>query len=84
MLTWILLCIVISFEFAKNAAGQILYWEIIKIRVDNGPEFIAEVLNKWATDRNMELKFIEKDKPHQNGYMERFNRIFREEGLDAY
>lgn len=55
-----------------------------KIRVDNGPEFIAEVLNKWANDRNIELKFIEKGKPHQNGFMERFNRSFREEVLDAY
>ncbi|MFN4316291.1 MAG: IS3 family transposase, partial [Chitinophagaceae bacterium] len=55
-----------------------------KIRVDNGPEFIAEVLNKWADHRNIELKFIEKGKPHQNGYMERFNRSFREEVLDAY
>jgi len=55
-----------------------------KIRVDNGPEFIAEVLNQWANDRNIELKFIEKGKPHQNGYMERFNRSFREEVLDAY
>lgn len=55
-----------------------------KIRVDNGPEFIAEVLGKWARDRNIEIKFIEKGKPHQNGYMERFNRSFREEVLDAY
>ena len=55
-----------------------------KIRVDNGPEFIAEALDKWAKDRNIEIKFIEKGKPHQNGYMERFNRSFREEVLDAY
>ncbi|CDH45841.1 transposase [Candidatus Contendobacter odensis Run_B_J11] len=55
-----------------------------RIRVYNGPEFIAEVLNKWAGDRNIELKFIEKGKPHQNGFMERFNRSFREEVLDAY
>ena len=55
-----------------------------KIRVDNGPEFIAEVLSHWAKERNIELKFIEKGKPHQNGYMERFNRSFREEVLDAY
>lgn len=55
-----------------------------KIRVDNGPEFIAEALNQWSKERNIEIKFIEKGKPHQNGYMERFNRSFREEVLDAY
>lgn len=55
-----------------------------KIRVDNGPEFIAEALAQWAKDRGIEMKFIEKGKPYQNGYMERFNRSFREEVLDAY
>ncbi len=55
-----------------------------KIRVDNGPEFIAEALRQWAEKREIEIKFIEKGKPHQNGFMERFNRSFREEVLDAY
>ncbi len=55
-----------------------------KIRVDNGPEFIAQALNSWATERGIALHFIEKGKPFQNGFMERFNRSFREEVLDAY
>lgn len=55
-----------------------------KIRVDNGPEFIADALASWANNRKIEIKFIEKGKPYQNGYMERFNRSFREEVLDAY
>ena len=55
-----------------------------KIRVDKGPEFIADALDSWAKDRNIEIKFIEKGKPYQNVYMERFNRSFREEILDAY
>lgn len=55
-----------------------------KIRVDNGPEFICNALNEWAKERNIEMKFIEPGKPHQNGYIERFNRSFREEVLDAY
>jgi putative transposase len=65
---------------------QLIAWRgaPAKIRVDNGPEFIAEALAKWARDRNIEMKFIEKGKPYQNGYMERFNRSFREEVLDAY
>jgi putative transposase len=55
-----------------------------KIRVDNGPEFIANAMEEWALNRNIELKFIQKGKPHQNGYVERFNRSYREEVLDNY
>ncbi len=29
-----------------------------KIRVDNGPEFIAEALQNWTKSNNIELKFI--------------------------
>lgn len=55
-----------------------------KIRVDNGPEFIAAAMELWAKSRNIELKFIQKGKPHQNGFVERFNRSYREEVLDNF
>ena len=65
---------------------QLIAWrgQPSKIRVDNGPEFIAHALAQWAETRGIELKFIEPGSPYQNGYVERFNRSFREEVMDAY
>jgi putative transposase len=55
-----------------------------RLRVDNGPEFVAYALEKWCQEQQIELLFIQKGKPYQNGYVERFNRTFREEMLDNY
>lgn len=55
-----------------------------QIRVDNGPEFIAEVLQQWCNKHNINLAFIQKGKPSQNGFVERFNRTYRQEVLNAY
>jgi putative transposase len=55
-----------------------------QIRVDNGPEFVAQAMSKWCEDHNIDLVYIQKGKPCQNAYVERFNRTYREEVLDAY
>ena len=55
-----------------------------QIRVDNGPEFIAQTLVMWAKENEVTLHHIEPGKPTQNAYIERFNRTFRNEVLDTY
>ena len=54
------------------------------IRVDNGPEFLAEVFQSWCADHGIEMRFIRPGKPNQNAFVERFNKSYREEILDAY
>lgn len=54
------------------------------IRVDNGPEFISKEFRDWCTDHHITVQYIQPGRPMQNGYIERFNRTFRENILDAY
>jgi putative transposase len=52
------------------------------IIVDNGPEFISNVLDAWAYERGVKLHFIRPGKPVDNAYMESFNGKFRDECLN--
>jgi putative transposase len=54
------------------------------IRTDNGPEFTSKELELWAKDNEIQIQFIQPGRPMQNGYIEQFNRIYRECILDAY
>ena len=54
------------------------------IRSDNGPEFTSKEFAIWCAERNIETRFIQPGKPTQDGFIERFNRLYREAVLDAY
>ena len=53
------------------------------IRTDNGPEFTSFLFQNWLDDNDIDWIKIQKGKPQQNAIIERFNRTYRENVLDA-
>ena len=54
------------------------------IRVDNGPEFTAQTFVEWCAGHSVAIYYIQPGKPDQNAYIERFNRSYRTEVLNAH
>lgn len=61
-----------------------LYGKPRAIRLDNGSELTSIAFTEWCLEKGIEPMFIHPGKPDQNAYIERFNRTFRHEVLDAY
>jgi putative transposase len=53
-------------------------------RVDNGPEFTAQPFVEWCAAHGVTILYIQPGKPDQNAFIERFNRTYRTEVLNAY
>jgi putative transposase len=54
----------------------------LKIRSDNGPEFVSRAVDQWAYEQNLQWHTIQPGKPMENGYVESFNARFRDECLN--
>jgi putative transposase len=54
------------------------------LRLDNGPEFLADRFAAWCAEQAIELRYIQPGKPSQHAFVERFNRTFRHDVLDVY
>ena len=61
-----------------------LYGRPDRFRLDNGPELTSQALTEWCGQRGIGLQYIQPGKPVQNAFIERFNRTYREEVLNAY
>jgi putative transposase len=54
------------------------------LRLDNGSELTSTAFIEWCAEKSIELRFIQPGKPDQNAFIERFNKTYRNEVLDAY
>lgn len=79
----------VSFNLPARRVIEILeraierYGKPLKIRTDNGPEFRSKRLQLWMQNNHIEWSRIQKGKPQQNAIVERFNKTYREDVLDA-
>lgn len=51
--------------------------------MDNGPEMTSETFTECAKEKGIALLFIQYGKPNLNAFVERINRSFRDEVLNA-
>jgi transposase InsO family protein len=53
------------------------------IRSDNGPEFVSKKIQKYLQIAKIKTLYVKKGSPWENGYVESFNNILRDELLNA-
>ena len=65
----------LQYLFAVRGAPQ-------HLRSDNGPEFVAEDVQRWLERAAVRTLYIKKGSPWENGYVESFNGKLRDELLN--
>ncbi len=53
------------------------------VRSDNGPEFVAQAVQQWLKQRQIQTAYSEPGSPWQNAYGESFNGRLRDECLNG-
>jgi len=73
-------------ERVVRTLEQIVDWrgKPARIRCDNGPEYLSNVIIEWAKTKEITLDYIQPGQPQQNAYIERFNRTARYEWLSQF
>jgi transposase InsO family protein len=82
-------CLGILVERSITAAGVVGFLELlmlergapVNVRSDNGPEFVAEVLQGWMVSTGVKAHYIEPGSPWENGHVESFHGKLRGECL---
>ena len=71
-------------ERVRRVLDQVIEWrgKPRRIRCDNGPEYVAWTLKRWAAKHRIEIEYIQPGKPQQNAYIERYNRTVRYDWLN--
>ena len=66
-------------ERVVRVLGQVLAWrgQLQAIRLDTGPEFLAERLISWCTEGGGELRYIQVRESDQKAFIEGYNRTDR-------
>ena len=73
-------------ERVVRVLENLLLWRSAtkQIRMNNGPEFISKRLENWAKENRLNYSTFSPASLHRMHNIERFNRTFREDVLDAY
>lgn len=79
-------CLGLLVERSITAAGVIGFLEVLmlqrgvpgNVRSDNGPEFVAEAVKRWADREGITLNYIEPGSPWENGQVESFHDKLRD------
>ena len=69
-------------QVLKRAIGE--HGRPERVRVDNGPEFLALDFTRWCGAQGIDIQYTQPGRPMQNGFIERFNRTYRQDVLDAH